>query len=277
MISPILQDDAFLKDVQNAPNNQLNLWWLGQSGYLIRWQNHHLLLDPYLSDSLTRKYAGTDKPHIRMTERIIEPSQLNFIDAVTSTHNHTDHLDAETLGPLLSANPALKVIVPRANLAFAADRLGVQASRLTPIQTNGASIQIGPFTFFAVPSAHETLQVDGNGDHKFIGYIIQVAGKTLYHSGDACLYDGLVNTLKSWRIDVAFLPINGRDPARGVAGNFTAHEAVDLGEEIGAKCVIPCHYHMFEFNSVSPDAFKIYALHRNVPHRILQCGERLSI
>lgn len=277
MISPILQDDAFLKDVQSAPNNQLNLWWLGQSGYLIRWQNHHLLLDPYLSDSLTRKYAGTDKPHIRMTERIIEPSQLNFIDAVTSTHNHTDHLDAETLGPLLSANPALKVIVPRANLAFAADRLGVQASRLTPIQTNGASIQIGPFTFFAVPSAHETLQMDGNGDHKFIGYIIQVAGKTLYHSGDACLYDGLVNTLKSWRIDVAFLPINGRDPARGVAGNFTAHEAVDLGEEIGAKCVIPCHYHMFEFNSVSPDAFKIYALERNVPHRILQCGERFSI
>ena len=27
----------------------------------------HLLLDPYLSDSLTKKYAATDKPHVRMT------------------------------------------------------------------------------------------------------------------------------------------------------------------------------------------------------------------
>ena len=28
--------------------------------------------------------------------------------------------------------------------------------------------------------------------------------------------------------DVLFLPINGRDPARGVPGNMTAAEAVDL-------------------------------------------------
>jgi L-ascorbate metabolism protein UlaG (beta-lactamase superfamily) len=30
------------------------LWWLGLSGFLIQWQGHHLLLDPYLSDSLTK-------------------------------------------------------------------------------------------------------------------------------------------------------------------------------------------------------------------------------
>ena len=55
---------------------------------------------PYLSDSLTAKYAGTDKPHVRMTERAIDPARLDFIDVVTSSHNHTDHLDHETLWPL---------------------------------------------------------------------------------------------------------------------------------------------------------------------------------
>ncbi len=73
------------------------LWWLGQSGFLLQWQGIHVLLDPYLSDSLTKKYSQTDKPHVRMTELVIDPARLSFVDIVTSTHNHTDHLDAETL------------------------------------------------------------------------------------------------------------------------------------------------------------------------------------
>src|SRR5437764_5124114 len=103
----------------------VHLWWLGQSGFLVQWQNHHLLLDPYLSDSLTHKYAETDKPHVRMTERVIAPERLDFIDVVTSSHNHTDHLDAETLGPLMRVNPKLQLVVPEANRAFVCDRLGV--------------------------------------------------------------------------------------------------------------------------------------------------------
>src|SRR2546421_13122207 len=107
MIRPILQDDDFLEDVENAAQDlqDLHLWWLGQSGFLVQWQGRHLLLDPYLSDSLTIKYAATDKPHVRMTERVIEPERLTFIDVVASTHDHTDHFDPDTLRPLLAANP----------------------------------------------------------------------------------------------------------------------------------------------------------------------------
>jgi len=60
MIKPLLQDFDFLTDIKKAgfEVEKLHLWWLGQSGYLIRWWDQHLLLDPYLSDSLTKKYAG---------------------------------------------------------------------------------------------------------------------------------------------------------------------------------------------------------------------------
>ena len=105
----------------------LHLWWLGQSGFLLQWQNHHLLLDPYLSDSLTHKYAATDRPHLRMTERVIAPERLDFIDVVTSSHNHTDHLDPQTLVPLLRINPKIELVVPEANREFVVDRLGVVA------------------------------------------------------------------------------------------------------------------------------------------------------
>src|SRR6266511_2376081 len=162
MIKPVLQDDAFLVDVSRAKrnSNQLHLWWLGQSGFLIQWAGHHLLIDPYLSDSLTKKYTGTNKPHVRMTERVIAPERLDFVDVVTSSHNHTDHLDGETLVLLWKANPNLRVLVSRANVNFAAERLQVSIERLTSIRVGDASIKISPFTFYAIPSAHETLEQD---------------------------------------------------------------------------------------------------------------------
>jgi L-ascorbate metabolism protein UlaG (beta-lactamase superfamily) len=277
MIKPALQDEAFLADVRSTPTDHLNLWWLGQSGYLVQWQGYHLLIDPYLSDSLTEKYADTDKPHVRITERVVAPEKLDFIEVVTSSHNHTDHLDGETLIPLLEANPGMVVIVPAANVDFAANRLKVRPERLTPIHADGDPFSVGPFTFHTTPSAHESLETDENGDHKFVGYIIEVGGKVIYHSGDSCLYDGLEERLKREHIDLALLPINGRDPARGVAGNFTAEEAAQLGVEIGAGLVVPCHYEMFEFNTVSPKGFVAAAEAMGCPYRVLKAGQRLSL
>jgi len=181
MIKPVLPDDAFLADVDRAKKypDKLHLWWLGQSGYLIQWQYHHLLIDPYLSDSLTKKYANTDRPHVRMTERVIAPERLDFIHVVTSIHNHTDHLGGESLIPLLQANPKLTVIVSRANVNFASERLQVSRERLTPIHVNDASLVIDAFSFEAIPSAHESLEQYEYGDHRLIGLVIKIGRWTI--------------------------------------------------------------------------------------------------
>ena len=80
VIRHTLPHDALLADIRQARDqaDRLHLWWLGQSGFLLQWQGHHLLLDPYLSDSLTRSTRQTDKPHVRMTERVIDPARLGF-------------------------------------------------------------------------------------------------------------------------------------------------------------------------------------------------------
>ena len=279
MIKPVLQDQAFLEDVTkaNVESDRLHLWWLGQSGFMIQWQSHHLLLDPYLSDSLTKKYADTDKPHVRMTEPVIAPEKLGFVDVVTSSHNHTDHLDGETLVPLWKANPGLRVLVSRANVQFAAERLQVKPDKLTPISADRDRIRIDPFTFYAIPSAHESLEQDANGDHKYMGLIVLAGSWTIYHSGDCVPYEGLVERLQTLKIDIALLPINGRDPRRGVAGNFTADEAARLGWAIHARLVIPCHYEMFEFNTVSPERFIEAAERIGQNYRVLRCGERFTL
>ncbi len=278
MKKPILQDAAFLADVEKARREpyRLHLWWLGQSGFLVQFQGRHLLLDPYLSDSLTRKYATTDKPHVRMTERVIGPEKLAFVDIVTSSHNHTDHLDAETILPLPDLNPGLVIIVGAANVPFAADRLKVPPERLTAVKTQ-LPIEIPPFTFHAVASAHESVEIDDTGQPRHIGLIVTAGSWCLYHSGDTIRYSGMTERLRQWRIDLALLPINGRDARRRVPGNLSGQEAVQLARDIGAGLVIPCHYDMFEFNTASPEEFIEAAKKAGQPYRVLQNGERLTL
>ena len=277
MIRPILAHDALLADISAARRDQgsFHLWWLGQSGFLIQWDGRHLLFDPYLSDSLTKKYALTDKPHVRMTELVVRPDRLDFLDVVTSSHNHTDHLDAETLVPLLAANPKMALVVAEANRTFAAERLNVAPERLMGLN-DGQSISLADFEISAIPAAHDQLEQDENGRHKYLGYVVRFGDFAVYHSGDTRLYDGMVDRLRPFAIDVALLPINGHAPERCVAGNLSGAEAAWLAREIGAKRLIPCHYDMFTFNTASPDECVAECRRLGQPITVLQCGQRFT-
>ena len=277
MQSPFLADDAFLADVERAraEPDRLHIWWLGQSGFLVQWQGHHLLFDPYLSDSLTRKYAATDKPHERLTGRVIAPERLDFVDVVTSSHNHTDHLDAETLASLRGANPALQLVIPAANRAVVAERLGCDPDWPLGLDA-GETTTAGAFTLTAVPAAHETFERDEQGRHRFLGFVARCGPWTIYHSGDTVRYAGMAETLRPFAVDVALLPINGRAPERRVAGNLDGREAADLARAIGAGVVIPCHYDMFAFNTATPDLFMATCAALGQPCHLLRNGERWS-
>ncbi|MBI1841879.1 MAG: MBL fold metallo-hydrolase [Verrucomicrobia bacterium] len=278
MIRPLLSNESFLKDVRaiDPGSRSLYVWWLGQSGFLVAWEGRYLALDPYLSDCLTRKYANTDKPHARMTERVVAPEALGFVSIATSSHNHTDHLDAETLLPLRAANPDLALVIPEANRAFVSERLR------TPIEwprglTDGALLTLGGFTFHGVPAAHNRLDTDAEGRHLCMGYVVEAGPWRVYHSGDTLLYPGLEERLKPWRVDLALLPINGDRPERRVAGNLDGQQAAGLAHAIGAGLVVPCHYDLFEFNTASPAPFVAACQRLGQPHRVLQAGERMEL
>lgn len=281
MIHPALQDDAFLADVAAArpDTDRLHVWWLGQSGFLIQWTGRCLLLDPYLSDSLTRKYAGSDKPHVRLSGRVIAPERLDFVDVVTSTHNHTDHLDPDTLRPLARASVGLRLVCARANLAEALSRSGLDPAQVVSLDPDEAprAVDIGVFRLHAVPAAHETLERDAAGRYRFVGFVVRAGPFTIYHSGDTVLYAGQVERLRPFHADLALLPINGCAPERRVAGNLGGCEAAQLAKDIGAGLVVPCHYDMFAFNTATPAEFVAECRRLDQPFRVLQQGERLSL
>ena len=275
MIRAVQSHDALLADIRASDRRDGNfrLWWLGQSGFLLQWQGVHVLLDPYLSDSLTTKYSQTDKPHVRMTELVIDPARLSFADIATSTHNHTDHLDGETLRPILAQNPNLKLVIPEANRAFVAERLSMDGAAFIGVD-DGTAVEISGIRFSGVASAHESVERDDHGRARFLGYVLQFGGWTIYHSGDTVRYLGMAEKLKPFGIHIALLPINGRAAERRVPGNLFGTEAAQLAKDISAALVIPCHFDMFKFNTASPEEFVTQCSRLGQPYKILQCGER---
>lgn len=277
MIPARIKDEELINEVDRFANDDVNFhaWWLGQSGYLVTFKGQRILIDPYLSDSLTVKYASTNKPHIRMSERVVAPEILKNISVVSSSHNHTDHLDAATLQPILKNNPGIQFIIPEANRQFICDRVKFDTAYPTGLDA-GESTTIGHFTFHGIPAKHNEIEKDEKGRCKFMGYVIRFGGWTIYHSGDTLWFDGMADLLRSYNIDVAFLPINGNDPSRGVAGNLNAYEAAQLGRDINAQMVIPCHYDMFTFNTADPGSFASYAEDLKQPYQVLLHGGLFS-
>jgi L-ascorbate metabolism protein UlaG (beta-lactamase superfamily) len=277
LIKSIKKDEALIAEMDSLLHNESGfyLWWLGQSGFLLQWKGKRVLIDPYLSDSLTKKYAATDKPHTRMSELVVRPELLRNISAVTSSHNHTDHLDAETLTPVLENNPGIKFIIPEANRNFIAER--VKCNVNFPIGLNDKqSVTIGEFIFHGVPAKHNEIERDEKDNCKYMGYVIEFGNYKIYHSGDTLWFDEIIDLLKPYKLDAALLPINGNDPARKVAGNLNYEEAAKLGKALGVKQVIPCHYDMFSFNTADVNEFVREAEKINQPYKVLKGGERFS-
>jgi L-ascorbate metabolism protein UlaG (beta-lactamase superfamily) len=243
VIEPLLADDAFLADVGAAGDA---IWWLGQSGFLLKRDGRHLLVDPYLSDSLTTKYAETETPHVRMTRRVVAPERLDFVDVVLSTHGHTDHLDPETL-PHVGGT----LVAPTGIAALARERAGREPVTLS----EGESVEVAGFEIAAVPARHP-------GDH-CVGYVVD--GR-IYHAGDT---EAIEPPARG--VELALVPVNGK------LGNLDGVEAARLAHAMGAHLAVPMHYEQFELNTASPEPFRRECERLGQPYRILRAGERLEL
>ncbi|MDR5825286.1 MBL fold metallo-hydrolase [Caballeronia sp. LZ043] len=248
---------ARLADARHAPRaGEVVLYWLGQAGFVIDTPEARLLIDPYLSDSLAQKYRGTRFPHERMMPAPIAPHDFDRLDLVLCTHRHTDHMDPGTLQPLAERFTSLRFVVPEASLDEALRRTGASRERLIPVEAGQRVPLFDGCTVSPIASAHETLDTDEAGRHPWLGYVIELHGVRLYHSGDCVPYPQLHERVRQAAPDVALLPVNGRDATRsgnGVPGNFTLDEAVELARAAHIPALIAHHHGLFGFNTLAPE------------------------
>lgn len=231
-----------------VPEGQVALWALGQAGFVLKGGATIAYIDPYLSDSV----ADSGGPARRFPVPVA-PSAVRHAQVVFATHEHMDHTDAPTLGPLMAASPRAVLVASAQGRQIAIDA-DVPAERIV-VPRLGARTELAGLAFTATPASHYSYEVDAEGYSRWMGFVIEINGVTIYHAGDTILFPELFDALRGVGPDIALLPINGRDYYRDrqdIIGNLWPGEAVDFAREIGAKVLIGIHNDLFAANRVSP-------------------------
>src|SRR5690606_21481184 len=145
--------------------------WLGQAGFLFQLSGRRIVIDPYLSNALEEKYRGSRFPHQRMAPPPVQADELTDIDWVLCTHQHTDHMDAQTLLPIHKRNPECRFLVPRAweNKVL---EMGIASDRLHTIDFDESLRLNDDIAVTAIPAAHEEVKFTDEGHSWFLGYVI---------------------------------------------------------------------------------------------------------
>ena len=134
---------ATAMDILNTqlPPDTIALWWLGQSGFLLRSAHTTVYLDPFLSDHPARLIP----PLFRAEEA--PPAEL-----VLCTHEHWDHFDPHTLYGLAQASLQARFVVPL-SMVEQVTALGISPERVIGVQPD-EELSLGEVKLFPVSAMH---------------------------------------------------------------------------------------------------------------------------
>ncbi len=223
------------------------LRWLGQAGFRLDFDDRSLVVDPWVS------------PH---ENRLVPAPPLDLaaegVTALLVTHEHLDHLDLGFLPTFLERSPNATVVLPEALVELVEGV--VPESQLLTVNPHDV-VEVGGIEVDVVPAIHGVTMDDAYGDGsslgggpRFVGYAFR-GRPSVYVAGDTIVTDEVASSLSHLGIEVALLPINGRDAAReaqGIVGNMDASEAAELALAIGATRLIPYHWDGYAGNTVPP-------------------------
>jgi len=270
------EGNKLINEIKNTklPESFVSVWCMGQSSFLVKYRDICVLFDPNLGDSLSKRPIN---PVPRNFPSPLAAELLDFIDYVFISHNHADHLEVDTITKINKCNEKVKFIVP-VPVKEVLINIGIASNRIVLAHGN-TEVELKGISFTAIPAAHYDINLDKNGDANMVSYVVKLGEIGLYHAGDTIVYPGMVEELKKHPINIAMVPINGRDYTRegkGLIGNTNFREAADLCKDINADLLIPMHYDLYDHNTENP-AFLVdylYKTHRGMKYHLFQPGEK---
>ncbi len=262
MRNPMKSGPELVEEIDRTLSVTPTLWWLGHSGFVVRFANITFYIDACLSNPEGRE---------RRMASPLAARDIRNADMVFATHGHPGHLDAPSIGPILQACRGAKLVLPKsaADLAHAA---GIPYNRMT---TTDSGLRIEYFKdnlyarVYAVPSAHPQIDWTATGGYPYLGYLIRFGRWTIYHAGDCAFYPELAAHLQPFNVNVALLPIGG--------SNFSVSEAAQLASDIGATWLVPMHYRTFDEDRESEFVTHMLGHRPAQRFKVLQCGEKWTV
>lgn len=178
--------------------------WMGNSGFLIKTKNKVIYIDPY-------QISGGEKA-----------------DIILLTHPHHDHCSVEDIRKIVKENT---IVVMPADCQSKVARLEVEMR----IIGAGETLDLGVVKVGAVPAYNLDKNFHSKGEG-WIGYILKIGETMVYHAGDTDFIPEMQQLNKySIKDFIALLPVGG-------TYTMAAKEAADAAFVIKPKVAIPMHY-----------------------------------
>lgn len=217
-------------------SNQAALWFLGQSGFIIKSCNRTVVIDPYLSNSV----AEVSPRLTRLYPPPLLPSELKA-DVYIVTHDHLDHLDPKTLAGY-QYRDTTTFVAPR----LASEKLrslGIPSARIVTIDSGQTRtvLDIAISGIYAI--GNDPASIDTAGYH-----LMFANGRSVYHSADTDFSDLLLRCVKP--AEMAMVCINGQ------WGNLNIEQAAELVNRINPRYAVPHHYDLMALNAKDPAIFE---------------------
>src|ERR1700719_1794706 len=95
MLQPFKSGSDLIEEIDRTFVPAPTLWWLGQSGFVIRFASITFYIDVCFSELEGRK---------RLIAAPLAGGEVNHADMIFSTHAHAAHLDPSTVVPMLAAS-----------------------------------------------------------------------------------------------------------------------------------------------------------------------------
>ena len=239
-------------------DGDIGVTWIGHASFLLQVCGQSLLIDPNWAKWL------------KVIKRVRHPGMhlhdLPNIDLVLVTHAHFDHLDRKTLRNVAADQP---IVVPF-EVGNLVHDLGFRSVHELHYWEN---FEHGPLKITLTPCHHWGARMLHDSHRGFGGFIVEAAGRTIFHCGDTAYFDGFREIGMRHKIDVALLPIGAYDPPSGREVHMNPEEAVQAFHELGARWMVPMHYGSFRL-SYEPlhepvDRLRACARHHGIEDRVV--------
>jgi len=239
--APPLPMESF--DISQWQERQaLQFSWLGHTSFIIKIDNKIILTDPMFSQQ-AGNYAWFSPA--RYSKTIASTRSLPAIDIVLITHNHSDHLDEDSIKELIPI--AKHFIVPLA-VGELLNEWGVSYSKITELDW-WHSKTIDSLTITATPARHTSERgIFDKNKTLWASYSVQGMEQNIYLSGDSGWFEGLYEIGKRLGpFDMTFFEIGAYGEIRGWKEvHYTPEEAVKAHKAIGGKLLVPGGWATFD-------------------------------